>query len=253
MARIRWKPSYRLVPSRFPPTSLFDRVARPEDLDLVLAAEGLTNDRLRDGLGQIQLVAPAERVTGPGTTPIMAAFTHLNPDGSRFSDGTYGVYYAAHELETAIAETAFHRARFLARTHEAAGEVDMRAYLADISAELVDVRGHGRRKPDIMNPDDYKASQAFAHEKRTAGAGGIVYDSVRRPGGQCVAIFRPRLIAPARQGPHVAFVWDGSAIVGGYQKSAVRNLKKRRRRATWRMMMPSAAWPSTCTICGCFA
>ena len=31
----------------------------------------------------------------------MAAFTHLNPEGSRFSDGSYGVYYAAHTLATA--------------------------------------------------------------------------------------------------------------------------------------------------------
>lgn len=224
MARIRWKPSHRLVASRFPPAGLFDRVARPEDLEIVLAAESLTNDRLRDEVGQIQLVPPGERLSGPGTTPIMAAFTHLNPEGSRFSDGTYGVYYAARELETAIAESAHHRGRFLARTREAPGEVDMRAYLADISAELVDVRGWGRRKPDIMNPGDYRASQAFAKAKRGAGAGGIVYDSVRRERGQCVAIFRPRLVSPARQGPHVAFVWDGRAIVGWYEKSAVRNL-----------------------------
>ena len=224
MARIRWKPSYRLVPSRFPPASLFDRVARPEDLEYVLAAEQLTNDRLRDEVGELRLVPPEERVSGPGTTPIMAAFTHLNPEGSRFSDGTYGVYYAAHELETSIAETAYHRGRFLARTNEAPGEVDMRTYLADISAELVDVRRHGRRKPDIMNPDDYRASQAFARERRAQGAGGIVYDSVRRAGGQCVAIFRPRLIAPTRQGPHIAFVWDGKAVVGWYEKSLLRNL-----------------------------
>lgn len=224
MARIRWKPSYRLVPSRFPPTGLFDRVARPEDLDVVLAAEALTNDRLRDELGQIRLVPPEERVSGPGTTPIMAAFTHLNPEGSRFSDGTYGVYYAAHELETGIAESAHHRARFLARTHESPGEVDMRAYLADIAAELVDARNWGRRKPDIMNRDDYKASRAFARARRAEGAGGIVYDSVRREGGQCVAIFRPRLLSPARQGTHIAFVWDGKAIVRWYEKSALRNV-----------------------------
>ena len=224
MARIRWRPSYRLVPSRFPPTGLFDRVARPEDLEYVLAAESLTNDRLRDEVGKLQLVAPEERVSGPGTTAIMAAFTHLNPEGSRFSDGAYGVYYAAHEMPTAIAETAHHRAIFLGRTREAAGEIDMRTYLADISAELVDVRGYGRRKPDIMNPDDYKASQAYARARRAEGAGGIVYDSVRREGGQCVAIFRPRLLSPARQGPHIAFVWDGKAIVAWYEKSAVKNL-----------------------------
>ena len=71
---------------------------------------------MRDELGELHARAPEERVSGPGATPVMAAFTHLNPEGSRFSDGTYGVYYAAHSLETAIAEVSHHRAVFLRRT-----------------------------------------------------------------------------------------------------------------------------------------
>ena len=43
----------------------------------------------------------------------MAAFTHLNPEGSRFSDGSWGVFYAGNDLNTAIAETRHHRERFL--------------------------------------------------------------------------------------------------------------------------------------------
>lgn len=224
MARIRWAPSYRLVPSRFPPVGLFDRVARPEDLEFVLAAEQLTNDRLRDEVGELRLVPAEDRITGPGTTPIMAAFTHLNPEGSRFSDGTYGVYYAAREMATAAAETAHHREIFLARTAEAPGEIDMRSYLADIRADLVELRRYGRRKPDLMHPDSYAASQAFARAQRAKGAGGIVYDSVRHAGGQCVAVFRPTLVAPCKQGPHICFIWNGKAIEGWYEKSAVRNV-----------------------------
>jgi hypothetical protein len=223
--RVRWGESYRLVPSRFPPVGLFDRVARPEDLEVVFAAEALTNDRLRDEAGDIGLVPREDRIAGPGTTPVMAAFTHLNPEGSRFSDGTFGVYYAAHEMETAIAERAHHTARFLARTLEPAGEIDMRTYLARIDADLIDVRGYGRRrKSDLMHPDSYADSQAFGRARRAEGAGGIVYDSVRRPGGECVAMFRPRLVKRCTQGPHVCFVWDGAAITGWYEKSAVRNV-----------------------------
>src|SRR5437762_6306867 len=82
-----WLPSHRIVPSRFPPVGLFDRVASPEDLDAVFELEALTNDRLREQAGELSLVPPEDRVSGPGTTPIMAAFTHLNPEGGRFSDG----------------------------------------------------------------------------------------------------------------------------------------------------------------------
>ena len=225
LARVRWAKSYRLVPSRFPPVGLFDRVARPEDLDAVFAAEALTNDRLREEAGDLRLVPAGERISGPGTTPVMAAFTHLNPEGSRFSDRTFGVYYAAREIETAIAERAYHGARFLARTREPPGEFDMRTYVARIDAELVDVRGYGRRRRnDLMAPDDYGASQAFARARREQGAGGIVYDSVRRPGGQCAALFRPRLVRDCTQGPHLCLVWDGRAITGWYEKSGVHNV-----------------------------
>ena len=224
MARIRWTPSYRLVPSRFPPVGLFDRVARPEDLEYVLAAEQLTNDRLRDEVGELRLVPPEERVSGPGTTPIMAAFTHLNPEGSRFSDGTYGVYYAARDLATAGAESAFHRARFLARTAEAPGEIDLRTYLADVRAELIDLRVAVKGRAPLLDPDSYRASQAYGIARRAEGAGGIVYPSVRRAGGECVAIFRPRLVSPCRQGPHIGFIWDGRAITGWYEKGSVRDV-----------------------------
>ncbi len=43
----------------------------------------------------------------------------------------------------------------------------------------------------LLNPDSYGASQAFAIERRQAGGNGIVYNSVRNPGGQCVAAFWP--------------------------------------------------------------
>ncbi len=56
----------------------------------------------------------------------MAAFTQLNPEGDRFTNGTYGVFYAGRAFETAIAETRDHRTRFLQATSEPAQELDMR-------------------------------------------------------------------------------------------------------------------------------
>lgn len=82
---------------------------------------------MRDEAGDIALVAPEDRVAGPGSPPVMAAFTHTSPScPSRFSDGSYGVYYAAKRLETAIEETKHHRARLLACTKEDAGEISIR-------------------------------------------------------------------------------------------------------------------------------
>ncbi|MEQ8662847.1 MAG: RES family NAD+ phosphorylase [Gammaproteobacteria bacterium] len=224
LARVQWMPCWRLVSSRFPPAGLFDRVSEPDDLEAVFYIESLTNDRLRDEAGELALVPPQERIAGPGTTPIMAAFTHRNPAGSRFTDGAYGVYYAAHALDTAIAETRFHRARFLAMTDEPPIEIDMRAYGADIDAELHDVRGAQQAMPEIYarEPSRYAPAQAFAARLRAAGSNGVVHDSVRDPGGQCVAIFRPRVLSPVTQGPHFCYVWDGAAITDVYEKRTYR-------------------------------
>lgn len=206
---LAWRPSYRIVSSRFPPVGVFDAVADEEDLDALHALEGMTNPRLREQLGRIELVPRARRVAGPGTTPVMAAFTHPNPDGSRFSPGSYGVYYAARERDTAIAETVYHRERFLAHTAEPPCDLQMRCYHADVAGELHDIRGGW---PALHDPDSYATSQKTAVRLRDAGSDGIAYDSVRRSGGQCVAAFYPDLVAPARQGEHLYYHWNGARI-----------------------------------------
>lgn len=213
---VQWMPSWRLVPSRFPPVSLFDRVSDPDDLDAIIAIEGLTNARIREEMGQLECVPKSERQSGPGTTPIMASFTHINPDGSRFSDGNFGVYYAAKEIETALAETRYHRQRFLARTNEGPLQIDMRSYASDIDCEFHDVRA---LQSDIYDPNSYGASQALATRLLKNDSNGIVYDSVRHDGGECLAVFRANIPKPVVQGSHYCFCWNGTAIVDTYIKT----------------------------------
>ncbi len=219
-ARLRWQPCYRIVASRFPPISLFEQVADPADLEAVYAIEAMTNERLRDEVGDIALVPPEDRVSGPGTSAIMAAFTHLNPDGSRFSDGSFGLFYAADTIDTAVAETSYHRALFMAFTSEPAQQLDMRVYAVDLDAMLHDIRGLREQRPDLYAPDSYAAGQALGRQLRDQGSDGIAYQSVRRAGGECAAVFRPRLLANCRQERHLCYVWDGQAIVTIYEKKA---------------------------------
>ncbi len=213
-----WAPCYRIIPSRFPPIGLFEKVARAEDLDAVFQIEAMTNDRLRDEVGDLELVPAEDRVAGPGTTPIMAAFTHLNPEGSRFTDGSFGVFYAGLTLDTAIAETKHHRTRFLAATDEPRQEIDMRVYAVDLDADLHDIRSLADSHAHLYDPDNYAHAQGLATELRDAGADGIRYHSVRDPGGECAAAFRPRLLSNCRQERHLCYVWDGSAIKTVYEK-----------------------------------
>ena len=215
---VAWSPCYRIIPSRFPPVGLFDKVADLRDLEAVFLVEAMTNDRLREETGLLGLVPPEDRVSGPGTTPIMAAFTHPNPDGDRFTDGSYGVFYAAGSLATAIAETRYHRTRFLEATAEPAQEVDMRVYAVDLAGRLHDVRRLRESHPALYHPSSYTASQALAARLRGAGSDGIVYRSVRDEGGECAAVFRPRLLTGCRQERHLCYVWDGATIGTVYEK-----------------------------------
>lgn len=107
---------------------MFDRISSSDDLQVVYAIESTSNPRWRDDAGELRLVPQNERQFWSGTTPLMARFTHLNPDGSRFSDGNYGAYYAAKSIDPALTETRYHRERFLQRTQEPATDIDMRCY-----------------------------------------------------------------------------------------------------------------------------
>lgn len=218
---VDWRPCRRIIPSRFPPVGLFDRVADPADLKAVIAVESLTNDRHRDEVGDIRLVPEEDRISGPGTTAIMAAFTHPNPDGGRFSDGSYGVFHAANSLQTAIAETTYHRELFMRATDQERMELDMRVYLVDLVAGLHDIRGKQADMPLVYHKEDYAAGQSLARSLRDNDSNGIAWDSVRHEGGECAGIFRPPVLSNCRQGGHLCYVWDGVAITDVYEKRAL--------------------------------
>jgi hypothetical protein len=218
VARVAWKPGWRIIPSRFPPVQLFERVTDAADLEAVIAVESLTNPRIRDEVGDIQLVPPGDRISGPGTSIIMAAFTHLNPEGSRFTDGSFGVCYAANDMETAIAETKHHRERFMRATRQTRMELDMRVYLIDVDADLHDIRGQRKEFDLVYRNDNYAAGQQLAVTLHKEGSNGIAYDSLRRKEGSCVAVFRPRALSNCRQERHLCYVWNGAAIKQVYEK-----------------------------------
>lgn len=223
LVEVDWPRCFRLIPAKFPPEGIFDDVCDPEELEILYEIEALTNDRLRQALGQLHLVPDEDRISGPGTTPIMAAFTHIHPDGSRFTDGTFGSYYAADSVETAIAETKYHRERFLRATGQPPCEITQRCYINRVIRPLRDIREGDLYEP-LHHKDTYAHSQPFGRQLRHAGEWGIIYRSARREGGHCVAVFRPTALTPVIQGPHYAYVWDGEQITWVFQKSNAKRL-----------------------------
>jgi len=180
----------------------------------LLAIEALTNPLARLAQRGIADVPPAERVTGEGAPLIMMPF--VIPTASRFSDGSYGVFYAGDELKTAGEERAYHLARELTKSHEP--DIVLRAqgyaFTLAVEGELHDVRRSAKPPPptDIYNFNDYTIAQQHGRSLRNAGAHGLVYQSVRRPGYECVGIFRPTRIRAPRPAGIVYFDWNGTKM-----------------------------------------
>lgn len=218
--QLDWQAQYRIVSSRFPPINFFEDLVDPARMEALYAIESMTNDRLRDQAGDISLVKPKDRVSGPNASVVMAAFTHISKDRpTRFSDGTFGLYYAGARIETAIAETIYHRERFMKATQQPPAELDMRVYKGKVLKPFYDIRG--KQYNGLHDPDDYSLSQQFGRKALDANGWGIVYRSVRDPGGECIGALRPPAISLPVQSSHLCYVWDGRKIAYHYVKTGL--------------------------------
>jgi RES domain len=208
IAGLRWEKSHRIIRTIYPPVDLFEDIAPPGDWELLVAAEARFNPRIRDVVGNLALVPAARRVAGPGASLVMAAFTHVSrARPSRFSDGSYGVWYCGDRFEVALAETAYHFERFMRATDEPAADADFRELCAGVGGEFSDA------PPACLAPGDWGPGQVFGKEQRASGADGIVYSSVRYPAGNAAAVFWPDCIGlPITQARQFRYHWDGARM-----------------------------------------
>jgi RES domain-containing protein len=205
----------RLIPSRF--ADLEDSVLAPlADDDGMLRdlfdLDNATNDRLRGESGLLPGIGVDELVFGvPNFRIINAAYTYARPEGSRFNDGDRGAWYCAFEVQTALAEVAFHKTVEYQEIGRFDDSVNYQALLADFSASFHDLRG-ADAWDDCLAADSYVASQALAAELLEAGSMGVIYPSVRRPEGTNLACFRPALVGNVRKGHAYRLTWAGSPL-----------------------------------------
>ena len=203
---------YRIILSRYPQIDLFERVSNPQDWDVLYAVESLTNPRLRDEVGDIRLVPLEDRVYGEGASWIMAAFTHPPVDGrgGRFNRD-FGIYYCTPDEAVAIAESSFHRARFLRESRIDKTTQEMRV----IRAQLGPVTLHDVRQLDgnaIYHPDDYVEAQHVGYALRDANSYGVHYQSVRAK-GECFGVMRARALNDAIHWRYLRYHYDQGSIV----------------------------------------
>ncbi len=208
--RVRWDRAFRLIRSIHPPIDLFEDIADPRDWEALASAESKTNPRIAESMGRLDLVPPQRRVSGPGASYAMAPFVHASTDRpGRFTDGSYGVYSAGDSEEVALREVAFHHARLMRATGQAAGwHSQFRMLTGAIDHVFADLR----ERADCHDPDDWSTPQAVAAELRRGGADGVHYRSVRSPGGLCIGAFWPDAVGIPHQTDHYQMHWDGTQV-----------------------------------------
>ena len=144
VVEVEWRGAVRIIRSIFPPIDLFEDIADPRDWEALAAVEEKTNPRVRGVIGDLAKVPKHRRVGGPNASYLMAPFVHCSPlRPGRFTDGSYGLYYAGDSEDVAIAETIHHHQRFMAATREAPGwtsdfRVLVGAVDADLDVEIID-------------------------------------------------------------------------------------------------------------------
>ncbi|HEF4760772.1 TPA: RES family NAD+ phosphorylase [Pseudomonas putida] len=202
--------AWRLVNSKFPPIAMFDDVADADEFEVLYEIQALTNPRLKNEVGQLELIPRSEIPFGiPGCSYATAPFTHVNPAGSRFSDGSFGVLYLADTLETALAEVQHHQTYYWSKVRELSYE---RFVFRGLSCSFLDKAMKDATSiaitDPIYDPDDYSHAHGFGKAIRQARCPGLRYHSVRRPGSHCWALMTPRPVLSIIQTAHYEMIWN---------------------------------------------
>ncbi|PKO24790.1 MAG: hypothetical protein CVU35_07475 [Betaproteobacteria bacterium HGW-Betaproteobacteria-8] len=127
------------------------------------------------------------------------------PGGSRFRKRDEpGVFYGADDRQTACAEVGFWRWNFWMASE------GLRNKAKSVQLTLFEFHAGTRQAIDLsrpplsadrnlwVNPASYDATQALALNARKAGIELIRYESVRNPGGMCLAILTPQMFKNVR-------------------------------------------------------
>ncbi|MBC7282146.1 MAG: RES family NAD+ phosphorylase [Hoeflea sp.] len=204
----------RLIPTAYyKPPVLTPLVENAGDLAILAAIEGLTSQRLIAEKVGLAGLDPRELLFRAwGQTHVNAAFAYTRSEGNRFNDAARGAWYAGFEDLTALAEVAYHRTRELERINHFHDAAIYQALLAGFMGDFHDLRQEPADAP-WLSPDPshaYPEGQALARSLRETGSRGVIYPSVRRAGGTCIAAFEPHLVQNVRPGARWKLIWNGS-------------------------------------------
>lgn len=206
---------FRLINSKLPTIHIFNDVADPDEFQDLYDLQAMTNPRLNQEAGNLNYIDLNEIPWGiPGCNYAVAPFTHVAPDGSRFSNGEFGMLYIADTMETALAEVEYHQGQYLANIEDLKFDrLIFRGLACTFSGVVIRDATELEPKHEIYHPDDYTAARALGIRLRASGSEGLQYWSVRNPGATCWGLFTPRNVQSVLQTAHYEFIVSDRGIV----------------------------------------
>lgn len=207
--------TFRLISTgRLKDPVLLPLAAHHGALEDLAELEAVTNGRLQAQETGLPDLDPRELVfSRPGHSFINAACAHTRPGGNRFNGEDRGAWYCGFEAETSLGEVSYHLTRELEAIGRFENVTDYVELLADFHGPFHDLRSTDRTAEPALQADPetaYPAGQALALRlRRDASSNGLVYPSIRHPGGTCLVAFRPDLVQNLRQGGLWRLEWQG--------------------------------------------
>jgi hypothetical protein len=139
-----------------------------------------------------------------------------NYQQSRFSDGTFGVWYGSETIETTVYESAFHWYSGLLSAAGFEREVvvsERTIYSVTCEASLLDCRKAVRAFPELLHPSDYSFTHSVGARIHHEGHPGLIMQSVRRTDGENIAVFNPAVLTIPREIVHLTYKLDRDSII----------------------------------------
>lgn len=217
---IRDRALVRLISdARHKPPVLRALVDTDQEAELLAELEGETSARLRAERQRSAVLEQRQRASTHrardlrvyGQSHINAAFAYPRKTGNRFNGPERGAWYCAWHVLTSAEEVGFHRTRELSFIGCLEDEAHYVELLADFIGDFPDLhgeRGHPALEADIER--GYPAGQKLAALMRQDGYQGVIYPSVRHPGGRCFVALDPGIVQNVRPGARWKLVWRGT-------------------------------------------
>lgn len=214
VAHISQDRTVRLVSSARLRDPVLRKLVDEGELGDLAEIEGATSGRLRAQEVGADHLDRRELVFGiPHAHLINASFSYWLPRSlNRFNGPGRGAWYAALAVRTCIAEVTFHMERELANVGDFNAVVEYGEMFASFVGDFADARSV-TPSPDYLDPSPakgYPAGNRFADVVRAAGHYGIVYPSVRAPGGTCFVALVPHAVQSVAQGKVIRLSWKGT-------------------------------------------